>query len=378
MRRRCLIAAVSILLAWADLRTAAADEVTVCTQNLWNYGLPEVVQKLRRRADRIASIRASLARQEQALAARLSGCDIIAFQELLGEDDHQARAALDRLGAVLEERTGHLYRGRMADTRDVIRNGFLLRTDAALTEVSFDGRHSSDRLPSIPAFPQVSWDRGPAELVVELRQNVPVRGRDDRGVPGAHKAQSTREAERAPVAARLRLRVVTAHLKSKSAREGSDDPDGEHWERRRVVQAGAILDLARRRQRERPAELLFVVGDINCDRGSAARAVLTGEIDPATLLSPHDCIGSEGQVECELPHRSRVLLDLADRDPDLRGRGSYRFGGREELIDGIFASPRAASLARKPGAAPDDYDVELAGRLYEGSDHRLLRVTLRY
>src|SRR5262249_52991665 len=131
MRSRTLLTLASALVLSIGARAASAGELTVCTQNLWNYGVPEAVHKLRRPEDEITKIRADLAKQEQALAERLAGCDIIAVQELLGEGDTQARSALNRLIRVLDQRTGQRYLGRMADTRDVIRNGFLVRDGAA-------------------------------------------------------------------------------------------------------------------------------------------------------------------------------------------------------------------------------------------------------
>lgn len=342
--------------------SSGGPELKVCTQNLWNYGLAADVRRLRRPEASLASVKARLERQERALVERLGGCDVIAVQELVGDDDARARTALERLGRLLEERTGHPYAVRTADTRDVIRNGFLFREDAAFAEAGFEGRHTKDTLPAVRGFPRAHWDRGPAELVLDLRPRRRIaaaggaKGRDRYG----------------------RIRVITAHLKSKSERGRSVDPNGEKWERVRVVQARALLDLARRRRDERPGELILVAGDLNNDRGKATRAVLAGVVDPVSLLDPRDCIDPSGGIACDLPLRSPDLIDLAGLDPDLRGRGSYRFSGKEELIDGVFATSDAARAARESRAHADDYDVELIGRFGEGSDHRMLRATLRF
>lgn len=323
--------------------------VVVCTQNLWNYGLPESVKRLRRPDVPLDSLRASLEKQEEALAARLSRCDLVAVQELVG-DDEEARRGLDRLAQVLSRKAGRPYRARLADTRDVIRNGFLIRTEGRFREIEFVGRHSRDRLPSVRGFSKGAWDRGPAEIVVE--------------VEGAGSGP--------------RLRVISAHLKSKAQGNRPADPNGERWERLRVLQANALVDLARQRMKEHPGDVIVVAGDFNNVRGSATRAVLSGGLHPADLLSPRDCIGSVGEIQCPLVRSAPVLIDLADGDPDLRGRGTYRFEGREELIDGLFVSESGARLALEPGGSPADYDVWIEGRIGSGSDHRLLRVTLHY
>ena len=126
------------------------------------------------------------------------------------------------------------------------------------------------------------------------------------------------------------------------------------------------------------SEMVLVAGDFNSGRGSATRAVLGGLIDPPALISPRDCIDPEGMIACKLPEHSPFLVDLAGDDPDLRGQGSYRFGGKEEMIDGIFAASAAARAAREPGHAANDWDVTLIGRFFQGSDHRMLRVRLRF
>lgn len=381
--RPCRAVIAALVLSLAAVRPCGAGGVTICTQNLWNYGVAEDVQRLRRSETSLRKVRSDLERQERGLLARLEECDVVALQEIVGDREASAGRALDRLARLLAERTGHRYETRLADTGDVIRNGFLVRTDGAWVIEGFAGNHSGDRLPALRGFPRVAWDRGPAEIVLEMRA-----GRADRAAGSAERAgEGERPAEAAPggtdergaaLAPPVRLRVIDAHLKSKIEKEWAPDRHRERWERVRVIQARALLDLARRRLTENPDELVLVVGDLNSGRGSAARAVLSGRIDPASLLTPRDCIDPEGAVACDLPRGPAVLTDLAENDPDLRGRGSYRFDGREELIDGIFASEGAARLARAPGAAAGDYDVKLQGRIGEGSDHKMILVRLRF
>jgi predicted extracellular nuclease len=331
---------------------APAVELAVCTQNLWNYGLPEDVKRLRDPAASLASVRERLLRQEEALVERLAVCDIVAVQEVVADRDDRALGALAGLAARLAGKTGRRYAARVAESRDVIRNGFLYREDGPFEPRAFVGDHSGKRLPSIEGYAAIRWDRGPAELLIEV----------DRGARRK----------------RVRIRVLSAHLKSKRESEALRDASDERWERTRIVQAHALLDLVRRRLRADPDELIIVAGDLNNDRGSATRGVLSGRLDPVALLSPNDCIGPGGALACDLPLREAELIDLAADDPDLRGRGTYRFGKREELIDGILASPRAAERAREAGGRAGDYRIEATGRLRQGSDHRLLRAILRF
>ncbi len=55
--------------------------------------------------------------------------------------------------------------------------------------------------------------------------------------------------------------------------------------------------------------------------------------------------------------------------PGQIGQGSYRYKGRYYLIDEIIVSPRAAPLFREGDGS---YDLGFEGKLYRGSDHKLL------
>ena len=370
---RIVLIVIACVLTGGALCPAGAADVTVCTENLFNYGIPEDVQRIRYPERTLQQVRGRILRQEKALVTRMAACDIVAVQEVVGDEQQRALSALDRLGRLLSQSTGRRYSAFVADSSDVIRNGFLLRSDGDLSEAQFDGAHTSDPLPRIPRFGEVHWKRGPAELVVELRQE---ELRQEAGSPrGSDAPRKGRRGGDAPKSSAVTLRVISAHLKSKRE-AGSPDPKHEKWERIRVVEASGLLGLATRQMQEQPEELLLVAGDMNNDRGSPTQEALSGEIDPASLLSPRDCIDEEARLACDLPRRAPHLINLLDRAPDLRGKGSYRFNRHEELIDVIFASPQTARIARKPGGAAEDYDVGLIGRFGSGSDHLLARVTL--
>ena len=325
-----------------------AATLTVCTQNLWNYGLEPDVLRLRRSGAAPAKVAARLERQERELVARMKGCDLIAVQEIVGDETARAQEALDGLARRLGQSTGHRFTARVADTNDVIRNGFILRADGGLKEVRFEGAHAADALPRVRGFPRARWERGPAEILIEAGSGKGAR----------------------------RLRVITAHLKSKAEAPERRDPNEEKWERARVLQAAALLDIARRRLRDDPRELLLVAGDLNNVPASPTQEVATGALDPASLLSPRDCIDDRARLSCDLARKPADLINLTGADPDLHDRGSYIFEEREEMIDVILASPAAARLARESDGADNDWDIELVGRRGEGSDHLLLRVEL--
>src|SRR2546426_641475 len=167
---RIVLVVIACVLMGGALCPAGAADVTVCTENLFNYGIPEDVQRLRYPERTLQQVRGRILRQEKALLSRMAACDIVAVQEVVGDEQQRALSALDRLGRLLSQSTGRRYSALVADSSDVIRNGFLFRSDGDLSEAQFDGAHTSDPLPRIPRFGEVHWKRGPAELVVELRQ----------------------------------------------------------------------------------------------------------------------------------------------------------------------------------------------------------------
>ena len=63
----------------------------------------------------------------------------MAVQELVGETEAAAGAALTRLAQRLGAAEGHPYTARTADSNDVIRNGFLIRTDGPFRVIEFNG-----------------------------------------------------------------------------------------------------------------------------------------------------------------------------------------------------------------------------------------------
>lgn len=322
--------------------------VTVCSQNLWNYGAVEDVRRYRRPSTPIEKIRADLEAQDRDLAERLDGCDIVAVQEVLGGGRERALEALRRLSQAVSRRTGNSYAVFVGEARDVIRNGFLVRDGLDADGARLVEGSPADRIDPIPGYPHPSWERDPAEIVLEIPAG----------------------------AGTLRLRLFSAHLKSKRETESDSDPTGEKWERLRIVQAASLLSVVRRRLAVEPSEPILVAADVNNVPGSAVRAVLTGTLDPLSLLTPRDCIGEGGRLSCRPAGSAPLLVELAADDPDLAGRGSFRYHGRDELIDEIFATPAAAALAREPGGGPSDSDVSLIGRRGRGSDHLMLRVHL--
>ena len=344
-------AAFAVMLALSCGTTPAdAAELRLCTQNLWNFGLPEEVHRHRRPDASLEVVRRDLVRQTADLAARLAACDVVAVQEVVGETEAAARAGLAPLTAALQHATGESWTGYLAEATDVIRNGFLVRENGRAVVTSFEG--AAPAMPRVPGFEPARWTRAPAEI--ELRWNVGEK-------PGT--TATTRA-----------LRLASVHLKSHFG--GENDRFGESYERIRVVQASGLQRAARARLARDPGALFLILGDVNGDRGTACQLVLAGRLDPVRLLQDGDCIREDGRPACELPLGAPLLENLFADDPDLRGRGSYLFGRREELVDVVLASPAAAHLALEPEQSRD-WDVALSGRRYRGSDHSLGRVTLR-
>jgi len=381
---------VAIVIAVAGLCASPArgegPELRLCTQNLFNWGLPEEVHRLRRENDPMEAVQRDLARQRTDLVGRLSGCDVVAVQEVLGGTAASARQGLQWLADGLKSATGVGWSLWTADSADVIRNGFLVRENASVRVASFDGSHAGEPVPPLDGFPRGTWSRAPAEIALtwvgkapaatSLPAPAPGRSGSAPGRGGAANTEPAGRARTVPIsgASGPTIRILTAHLKSH--RGGENDPFEEDYERIRVVQAAALEEMARSRLARDPRMILLVMGDVNGDRETPTQLVLTGRLEPLRLIHPKDCIGPGGTLACDLPFREPLLQNLLAEDPDLSGRGSYRYGRKDQLMDVILASPEAARLAAEPGKARD-WDVALAGQYRRGSDHLMGRVILR-
>lgn len=293
---------------------AAADEITVATQNLMRFfddvddgGAEAVTTPLYRlRLDK-------LARQVR---------DVLRHPDVLAVQEAENQKVLADLAAVLAQRgSGHRYQVALLEGHDRggIDVGFLVRADWKIRKVEqLLARSRQDR-----AF---LFDRPP----LLLRLDTP------RGA----------------------LDLVNVHLKSL---RGSDDRrEAKRIARKRRRQAEALAGWLRLRLSDRSAPPLLVLGDFNAAARSAPQA--------ARATTP---AGDDVDVLGILEHAGLRRLDdrLAPGE-----RWTYAYRCRAEALDHILASPGLVPDARRLAVSRGNAGVPArraheAGSAWRSSDH---------
>lgn len=302
---------------------AAADEVTLCSLNLWALGqgsaqIPEdelFQQALRKRA--------------RAIAETLAGCTAIGLQEA------GSRNVVTQLAAILQNDYGLIYtgwagEGYQADNLEFpLTNGLLVRADrVTLESVGMQQSCSPidyETLPgahSCPTGQYPLFDRPPLLATLEIG--------GDWGEP-------------------YRLHIIVNHLKSKVGDEAINEP-------RRLAQARHVAALVQTQlQRDARAQVV-VLGDLNDYYGSATVESLRSGVTPA-LLHVYD------------------LLPALDRY-------TYIFNGGSQALDHLLITPILATQVSEVNilhinadfAYPKQVDVS---QVFHASDHDPVLLRLR-
>lgn len=321
----------------------APEQLTICSQNLANYGLPEEV------ARRVTSKKGvSLELREKLLVERFrrAGCQIIAVQEVVGQTAKAARAGLERLATQLSLATTRRFVPFLGEANSGdVRVGFLVSTEQLIVEraVSYAGA----LLPQLERgerFQRLS--RGP--LVVQVRWG------------------------------KRRITLVAIHLKSKYG--GGRDPSRLQFELLRMQMAEHIRLLA---EAHFASELIgdhewfIVLGDRNSRPESASNRILRGDASLSDFRSTGGCIVSKGgeSICAGEPHPREPRFDsvLVRRFIEGEAKGTYQFRERFEWIDDILINRWALRPAIQQGETPR---TQVVWEPKGASDHALVAVTL--
>lgn len=329
-----LLASLTLLLP----TVARADgRIRICSQNLHRYG--EVSP--RKRGESREQQRAFLVRRF--LDAE---CDVVAVQEVVGSSRSEAQCTLEEIATAWSRAIDRPVRAIVGESRDeYIRNGFLLAEGRArLLETK---SYLDAPLPRLqPLGPVGRFLRPPLALVLELPNGQ-------------------------------RVMPMNIHFKSKS--RGYLDPSGTNYENVRMEMAEGVRAILAEEERRRPAGTLFVVlGDRNSDLSSAASAVLSGSRTLEDFRRGDCSVSDDLTPQCSgsalRPARLVGLFEARSREfPGEYPRGSYRYKGREELLDEIFVPAPDLARAKRPNGR---YAIGLEGQFYKGSDHKLVWLEL--
>ena len=338
----------------ANIDPRGQPELTICSQNLENYGV------FAEAAARTPGFTQSdLERKEQALGTRFAraNCDVIAVQELLGKTKESAEAGALQLARVAQKYTGRVFETRVGETNDqVSREAYLVARDRA--EILSTLSYARVELPKIAEDKQKPrlFSRGPLEI--QLR----VKGLEE-----------------------SRERIVTLidlHFKSKAG--SSKDPTQLEWETYRMEQAEALRRIIEERHAqalESAAAPLIVVGDRNADFQLASAKILTGNLTLAAFQGTAACrLGKQGTPLCQAGvAKPQILFSVLTSDPQTKLLpGTFSYKKEFSWIDDILMPAESLPLAWEDPGVAGDFRSGIIYNPSGASDHALVWASLNW
>jgi endonuclease/exonuclease/phosphatase family metal-dependent hydrolase len=337
------------VLSSVPLDARGAHEVTICSQNLHNYG---IFKDVKRQVDGMNQ--AKLRKQTLALAARFekAQCDIIAFQELLGKPGMGLEKGLNQLQKELQK-DGRKYDFVYGDGEDkYTRVGYLYATNVA-SEV----KRTSYRRVELPRFvpedrPQ-SFGRAPLEVEFLIKGDK-----------------------------QKRITLVNIHFKSQAGSQG--DPAQLDWETVRIQMAEAVRRVLNAKVKQnalQPFPIIIVLGDRNSHFNSASALVLQGRLNLKDFEHKGPCrLSSKAVPLCKgQPGRAQQFTSVLTTDPQTKlVPGTHYFKNEASWLDDILLSSNALKYAWSKAAREGDYDSGVIMDPKEASDHALTYVRLNW
>ena len=337
----------------AVLDPRGASEVTVCSQNLANYGqLADVI----RRTPGMSAER--LADKEDALVQRFvsAKCDIIAVQEVLGRDEEVSQKALQKLATRLHfasNRTWDVITGPSNDP--TLRNGYLYAKDRAEfgTKVSY----SRVELPKL-------LDKDKPKLFVRgpLEVQFTVRGQGEA----------------------LPKTVVLVNYHFKSKRGGAGDPAQLEWETYRMQMAEALRRIVSNRHKralESGDSVLILLGDRNSNFDAASAKLLDGTLSFGFFQGDAVCrLSKRGVPLCQAGYaKPPLLFSVLTTDPQTKLlSGTHRYKKEYSWLDEILISQPALPAAWERFDSTGDYASGVVYEPRDASDHALVWTRLNW
>ncbi|MEN9846467.1 MAG: hypothetical protein RIS36_1614 [Pseudomonadota bacterium] len=329
------------------------SDLTVCSQNLKMYGTFKTL-KVRNPA----YTREEHAKKVAALVERLDAvsCDVISLQEVMGEKEADAKAALDELAAQLGKKDNRVFASRVAPPAEGgMTLGFLVANDRAtiLNAVSY----SKVELPKLAEKQRPRlFLRTPMELQISV---------------ASRNGQELKT-----------ISVVNFHFKSK--RGAAADPTGLEWETYRMEMAEAlrrIIDLRHKQAFASSDSLLLVMGDRNGNFDVASARILEGSLVLQEFRANGACrLSKRGVPICKtgtsLPQRLFSVFARNERVHSLPGTFSYE--GEYSWLDDILMPAESLPFAWKSPYLEGEYDSGVVYAPKNASDHALVYVKLNW
>ncbi|MFM1847217.1 MAG: hypothetical protein RL417_691 [Pseudomonadota bacterium] len=328
-------------------------ELTVCTQNLENYGSFE--DSARRKVGlTIDEYRI----KEAAIAERIrkTGCDVVAIQELVGKPEQVAAKALERLLKEVNRRSGRFFDYRAAPSNDPnLRNAFLVAKDRA--EIVNTLSYAKIELPKTSLRQkQRFFSRGPFEIQLMVRPR------------GGGVAKN--------------VTLVTFHFKSQGGKVA--DPAGLQWETYRMEMAEALRRVVETRHAASfgsGESLLVLLGDRNSNFDMASARILEGTVTLKDFQGKGICrLSKRGVPLCAAGSFSpQRLFSVLTSDPQTRQlTGTYRMKGEYSWLDDITVPAETLRYAWSRFDSEGDYNSGVVHKPPQASDHAMAYVRLNW
>lgn len=330
-------------------------ELTVCTQNMKNYGLyPESAARTRGLTPE------KFADQERALLTRMqrAGCDVIGVQEIISDSAEKGQRVLEGFAKKLQNMTGRRFRAEAAESGDkYMRTGFLVARDRA--DVLNMTNYASAELPKFVAKEKPRFfTRGPAEMQIRVK-----------GLDGAPDKTVT---------------IVNFHFKARGSLSGSRDRTGLEFETLRMQMAEALRRIVENRHAQSFASgetILVVLGDRNDHSDTASARILEGTLALKSFQSGGTCrLSKRGVPLCQANSViSQRLFSVVTGDPQTgQLQGSHKYGKVYSWLDDILLPAESLPFARADMDTIGDYDSGVVYTPKEASDHALVYVRLNW
>lgn len=330
-----------------------ASDLTVCSQNLKLFGTYNTLK-----ARNPKYTRDEHAEKISALVERFdaANCDVMALQEVMGEKEADAKAALDELASQLGKRDNRTFSSRVAPPAEGgMTLGFLIANDRAtiLNAVSY----AKVELPKL-----AEKQRPRLFLRTPMELQISVSSRQDQEVKT--------------------ISLVNFHFKSK--RGAASDPTGLEWETYRMEMAEALRRIIDSRHKQAFASsdaLLLVMGDRNGNYDVASARILEGTLVLQEFRTDGGCrLSKRGLPICKvgtsLPQRLFSVFARNERVHSLPG--TFSFEGEYSWLDDILMPAESLPFAWKSAFTEGEYDSGVIYAPKSASDHALVYVKLNW
>lgn len=327
-----------------------AVDVTVCSQNLFNFG------NLKNAKKRIRGLTAEKLREKrEALAKRFlkAECDIIAFQEALGKAGKGLEEGMDELVDTLRRVTGRRFSYILGDGEDRYMHVGYLYAEPKISLVEY----SSFRKIELPRLveedrPQL-FSRAPLEATFSVSD-------------GENKS----------------ITLINIHFKSKS--RGDLDPAQLDWETTRMQMSEVVRRVIINKHKKYLSDgepVLMVLGDRNSHFDSASALILEGRLSLNDFKRESACrLSQSGVPLCEAGSgKAQLLFSVLTRDPQVKQvEGTHRFKKSLSWLDDILLPSSSLRYAVENPAREGDFSSGVVFEPKGASDHALVWVKLNW